>query len=150
MSHLAHFSQASFDLYYDKYLCWRWALGRVWVIQKWSRRIVFCACHWGGRGRAWLTARGPRWRMLLMTWNLCIFAVIYFFVAIRGWWPLFVNSRSDPLTVITPWSLVGQPDSILTLEAILLQGQNKFFPVFCKIWVWTGLDTFRWSLTCSG
>lgn len=34
------------------------------------------------------------------------------------------------------WShLIDQPDFILRLEIILLQGQNTFIPVCCKIWI---------------
>ena len=37
---------------------------------------------------------------------------------------------------------MDHPDSILRLKAILLKGQKKFIPVFCKTWVWPCLDYF--------
>lgn len=38
--------------------------------------------------------------------------------------------------------VMNQPDSILRLKIILLQGQNKFMTIFCKTWVQPCLDTF--------
>lgn len=34
---------------------------------------------------------------------------------------------------------MDQPDSVLGLK-ILLQDQNKFIPVFCKTWIWPGME----------
>ena len=44
--------------------------------------------------------------------------------------------------------MIDQPDSILRLEAILLQGQNKFFSITLKLKFDQAL-TYSWNLTCS-
>lgn len=39
--------------------------------------------------------------------------------------------------------LMDQPDFIFRLKAILIQGQNKFIPIFCKICL-----SMTWNMTC--
>lgn len=41
------------------------------------------------------------------------------------------NKTKERLSKSQWW--MGQPDSILKLKAILLQGQNKFIPIFYKM-----------------
>lgn len=51
----------------------------------------------------------------------------------------FQKSREVVSGEMTEWlralALMDQPDSILRLKVMLLQGQNQSIPLFCKIWV---------------